>query len=309
MQEIAILIPCHNEEITIGKVIDDFQRVLPDCTIYVCDNASCDRTADIAREKGVVVLSEPRIGKGYAVKKMLREVVADIYIIVDGDDTYKSEDCLKMIELVNKGYDMVIADRLSTDYKKINERKFHNIGNALVVRIINFIFKNDIKDIMSGFRALSSRFVNHVPIESNGFEIETEMSILAFNFDFNITQIPASYNNRPRGSVSKLRTFTDGFKVLNTILKLFIGYRPFFFFSIISIILLLIAVALFIPVFITYVHSGLVPKFPTLIASCSIAIIAILFFMIGLILNSITRHAKFIFNGMLKHSDINRYKK
>lgn len=306
MQKTAILIPCHNEEITVGKVIEDFRRVLPDSAIYVCDNASCDRTAEIASKKGAVVLSEPKIGKGYAVKKLLREVEADIYIIVDGDDTYNAEDSLKLIELVNKGYDMVIADRLSTDYKKINDRRFHNFGNTLVVRIINFIFKNDIKDIMSGFRALSRRFVNHVPIESNGFEIETEMSILAFNFDFNTTQISTGYKNRPKGSTSKLRTFADGFKVINTIFKLFRDYRPFFFFSLISIVLLIIAIALFIPVFIHYVDTGLVPKFPTLIASCSIAIIAILFFMIGLILNSITRHAKFIFNGMLKQSDIKK---
>lgn len=306
MQKIAILIPCHNEEITIGKVIEDFQRVLPDSVIYVCDNASCDKTADIAYKKGAIVLSEPKMGKGYAVKKMLREVEADIYIIVDGDDTYNAEDSLKLIEMINKGYDMVIADRLSKDYKKINDRRFHNLGNTLVVKMINFIFKNDIKDIMSGFRALSRRFVNHVPIESNGFEIETEMSILAFNFDFNTTQVVTSYKNRPKGSTSKLRTFTDGFKVINTIFKLFRDYRPFFFFSLISIIIFIIAIALFIPIFITYLKTGLVPKFPTLIASCSIAIVAILFFMIGLILNSITRHAKFIFNGMLKLSDIKK---
>lgn len=303
MQETAILIPCHNEEITIGKVIEDFRHAVPTATIYVCDNASDDQTARIAREKGAVVLTEPKIGKGYAVKKMLREVAADIYIIVDGDDTYSPKEVYKMIELVKNGYDMVIGDRLSTDYKIINERKFHQFGNTLVVKIINFIFNSDIKDIMTGYRALSSRLVNHVPIESKGFEIETEMSILALCYDFNITQIPTRYNNRPKGSESKLRTFTDGFKVMNTILKLFIHYRPFFFFSLIAMVLLAIAIALFIPVFITYLNSGLVPKFPTLIVSCSLGIIAILFFLIGLILNSITQHAKFIFNAMLKQPE------
>lgn len=286
--KIAILIPCYNEAKTIKKVVTDFKKDLPEATIYVYDNNSTDDTAKIAEKAGAIVRQEHRQGKGNVIRRMFRDINADCYIMVDGDDTYPSSSAKEMSQLIlNQNIDMVVGDRLSSTYFKENKRPFHNLGNTVVRNSINFFFKSDIKDIMTGYRAFSYNFVKTFPVLSNGFEIETEMSIHAIDKNMAIANTIVDYRDRPSGSKSKLNTYSDGTKVIFTIIRLYRIYKPMRFFGIISALLTTIAAALFIPVFISYLNTGLVAQFPTLIVSGFIMIAAIQSFFSGLILQTI----------------------
>mgnify|MGYP004647887383 FL=1 len=295
----AVLIPCYNEATSIEKVINDFKQQLPDATIYVYDNNSTDNTADIARRAGAVVKHEFRQGKGNVVRSMFRDIDADCYLMVDGDDTYPAENAKEMCQLVEEGADMVIGDRLSSTYFTENKRPFHNDGNRLVRFLINKIFNNNIHDIMTGYRALSYTFVKNFPIISRNFEIETEMTIHALDKNFLIRELKINYRDRQEGSVSKLNTYLDGMKVVSTIFMMFRDYRPLKFFTIISALLLLIAIAMFVPVFIEYMQTGLVPRFPTLIVSGFIGIASLLTFFCGVVLEVITKKHKQLYELML----------
>lgn len=295
----AVLIPCYNEATSIEKVINDFKQQLPDATIYVYDNNSTDNTADIARRAGAVVKHEFRQGKGNVVRSMFRDIDADCYLMVDGDDTYPAENAKEMCQLVEGGADMVIGDRLSSTYFTENKRPFHNDGNRLVRFLINKIFNNNIHDIMTGYRALSHTFVKNFPIISRNFEIETEMTIHALDKNFLIRELKINYRDRQEGSVSKLNTYLDGMKVVSTIFMMFRDYRPLKFFTIISTLLLLIAIAMFVPVFIEYMQTGLVPRFPTLIVSGFIGIASLLTFFCGVVLEVITKKHKQLYELML----------
>ena len=274
MANIAVLVPCYNEEMTVEKVCRDFLELLPEATIYVYDNNSTDRTYEIASniDPRVVVRRERRQGKGNVVRSMFRDIEADCYVMVDGDDTYPAEHAPEMIRLVlEEGFDMVIGDRLSSTYFTENKRPFHNFGNVLVRGLINKIFSSDLRDIMTGMRAFSRTFVKSVPIERGGFELETEMTINALDMKLRIAEIPIMYRDRPEGSVSKLNTFRDGFRVLRTILRMFRDYRPMLFFGAVALICLIVALVLFIPVFADYLRTGLVQRFPTLIVAVGFA--------------------------------------
>ncbi len=283
--KIAILIPCYNESKTIAKVVGDFKKQLPEADIYVYDNNSTDNTADIARQAGAIVRYEQRQGKGNVVRRMLADIEADCYLLVDGDDTYPSDNAKEMCNIVlNEHYDMVIGDRLSSTYFQENKRPFHDYGNRFVRYAINQIFHSDIKDIMTGYRALSRHLVMSVPLLSEGFEIETELTINVLDNQLHIKQIPVEYRDRPIGSTSKLSTFKDGIKIIATIFRLFRDYKPLVFFSWISSILILASLLILLPVFIEYLQTGLVPRFPTLIVCGFIILFAILLWMCGLIL-------------------------
>ena len=294
-KKIAVLVPCYNEEKTVKKVAEDFMVALPEATIYVYDNNSTDRTYEIASSLGerVVVRREYRQGKGNVVRSMFRQIDADCYIMIDGDDTYPAEHAHEMVNLVlNEGYDMVIGDRLSSTYFQENKRRFHGFGNKLVRDLINSLFKSDIKDIMTGYRAFSYDFVKMMPIISGGFEIETEMTINALDKKFNIKEIPINFRDRPEGSVSKLNTFSDGIKVLKTIAVMFKEYRPMMFFGIIALIFLLIAGVTFAPVLMEYFDTHMVPRFPTLIFSLVCAVLSAISFTIGVILDVMVKKNK-----------------
>lgn len=286
MDKIAVLIPCYNESITIKKVVEDYKKALPDATIYVYDNNSNDGTDEIARQAGAVVRYEYRQGKGNVIRSMFRDIEAECYLMIDGDDTYPAEDAQEMIELVlNKGVDMVIGDRLSSTYFTENKRPFHNLGNRVVRWAINRLFKSNIKDIMTGYRAFSRLFVKSFPVLSKGFEIETEMTIHALDKNFLLEEVPISYRDRPEGSESKLNTVSDGVKVLKTIVTLFRDYKPLLFFSISSVICIACSIVLFVPVLLEYFSTGLVLRFPTLIVSGVLLTIGILLWICGLILH------------------------
>lgn len=288
MDKIAVLIPCYNESKTIGKVIADFKNAVPEATIYVYDNNSTDTTYDIAKMSGAVVRREFLQGKGNVIRRMFAEIDAHCYILVDGDDTYPAESAVEMVDKVlNKQVDMVIGDRLSSTYYSENKRIFHNSGNALVKKTINFLFQSNITDIMTGYRALSYRFAKTFAVISRGFEIETEMSIHAVDKNMLVDRVIIQYRDRPAGSESKLNTYSDGIKVLKTILRLFSNYRPFQYFGAISLVLMCTAIVGFIPVLVEYLDTGLVPRFPTLIACGFIAVASIQSFFAGLILNNI----------------------
>lgn len=266
MDRTAVLIPCFNEAQTIGKVVTDWKRELPEAVIYVYDNNSTDNTAEIASDAGAVVRHEYMQGKGNVIRRMFREIDAEAYIIVDGDDTYPAEYGRQMVDLVlNKNADMVVGDRLSSTYFQENDRPFHNFGNSLVRALINFLFHTNIKDIMTGYRAFSFQFAKSFPVLSHGFEIETEMSIHAVDKNMQVENLVIAYRDRPEGSESKLNTYSDGFKVLRTIIRLFRNYKPLAFFGIIALILAAVSLIFMIPVLSEYVSTGLVPKFPTLI--------------------------------------------
>ena len=300
MFKIAVLIPCYNEELTIANVIDDCKKHLSQADIYVCDNNSTDNTAKIAKESGAIVISERRQGKGNAVRKMFREIDADCYVLIDGDSTYPLSYVSDMCNMVlQKNIDMVIGDRLSTTYFKKNKRPFHNFGNRLVRFIINKIFRSKVKDIMSGYRVMSKFFVKSFPVLSEGFEIETEMTIHALDRRFAIEEIPIEYNERPEGSFSKLNTFSDGFLVLKTIFSLFKNYKPLYFFSLIAFILLAVSLVLFIPVFVEFLQTGKVPRYPTLIVSGAIATMSLIMWICGIILQTIVRKHNEIYELML----------
>lgn len=288
MDKIAVLIPCYNEEKTIEKVVTDAKNALPDAVIYVYNNNSQDRTAELAARAGAVVRNEYKQGKGNVIRRMFQEIDAQCYIMVDGDDTYPMENAREMADLVlGCNADMVVGDRLSSTYFEENKRPFHNMGNSLVRASINSLFQSDIRDIMTGYRAFSYRFVKTFPVLSKGFEIETEMTIHAVYNNMQVENVIITYRDRPEGSVSKLNTYSDGFKVLGMIFRMFRQYRPFAFFGAMALILTLIAVGFFIPVAIEFVETGLVPKFPTLIV-CGFAVLAaIQSIFTGLILHNL----------------------
>lgn len=288
MDKIAVLIPCYNEEKTIQKVIMDAQAALPDAVIYVYNNNSTDRTAEIARNAGAVVRNEYKQGKGNVIRRMFQEIEAQCYIMVDGDDTYPMENAAEMVDLVlEHNSDMVVGDRLSSTYFEENKRPFHNMGNSLVRASINALFKSNIRDIMTGYRAFSYRFVKTFPVLSRGFEIETEMTIHAVYNNMQVDNVVITYRDRPEGSESKLNTYSDGFKVLGTIFRMFRQYRPFAFFGLLAAVLLIVTGVFFIPVGIEYVETGLVPKFPTLIVCGFAAIAALQSLFSGLILHNL----------------------
>lgn len=290
MDKIAILVPCYNESKTIGKVIKDFKDVLPEANIYVYDNNSTDNTAEIAKEAGAIVRHEYRQGKGNVIRSMFRDIKADCYLMVDGDDTYPAEEAVKLVELVlDKGVDMVIGDRLSYTYFIENKRRFHNTGNRLVRFLINFLFHSNVSDMMTGYRAFSPLFAKSFPVLSKGFEIETEMTIHALDKNFLIEEIPVGYRDRPIGSESKLDTVSDGIRVLKTIAALFREYKPFAFFSIIAALLGGVALMFFLPVLLEYIQTGKVPRFPTVIVSGFVAIFGILLWTCGVILDIIIK--------------------
>lgn len=312
MDKVAVLIPCYNESTTIGKVIDDFKRVLPEGTIYVYDNNSNDGTADIAKERGAVVRSENMQGKGNVIRRMFREINAEVYIMIDGDDTYPVEDAPEMVRRVREeNADMVVGDRLSSTYFTENKRPFHNMGNSLVRMSINKLFDNNIKDVMTGYRAFSYNFVKTFPVLSKGFEIETEMTIHAVDKKMNVQNVIIEYRDRPDGSESKLNTYSDGIKVLWTILRLFKNYKPKQFFDIFALLLLLIAVGFFIPVLITYLADGDVPRMPTLYVCGVVALAAIQSYFSGMILSTLIEKNKQDFEHRLIQSEneFNRLKR
>ena len=293
MSKIAVLIPCYNESKTIEKVIKDYKNALPDADIYVYDNNSTDHTDEIAKKAGAIVRYEYRQGKGNVIRSMFRDIDADCYLMIDGDDTYPAENAKEMCNLVLDGKaDMVIGDRLSSTYFTENKRPFHNMGNRLVRFLINKIFKNNIKDIMTGYRAFSYDFVKGFPVLSKGFEIETEMTIHAVDKNFKLVEIPVTYRDRPEGSVSKLNTYKDGLKVLKTIGTLFKEYRPSLFFNLIAFLFLIVTFVLGIPPFVEYFQTGLVLKFPSLIVSSISLVISILLCIAGIILEVIAKKHK-----------------
>ena len=289
MEYCAILIPCYNEEKTIRKVVRDWKKEIPEATIYVYDNNSTDNTAKIAKEEGAVVRREYKQGKGNVIRRMFREIDAQCYIMIDGDDTYPVEYGRQMMqEVLEKKTDMVVGDRLSSTYFEENKRPFHNLGNSMVRAAINHFFKSNIRDIMTGYRAFSYQFVKTFPVLSRGFEIETEMSIHAVDKNMRIENVIIEYRDRPEGSESKLNTYSDGFKVLKTIGKLYKNYHPLGFFGRISTILILASALLFLPIAIKFLQTGFVPNFPTLIVSGFIAVTAIISYFAGLILETLT---------------------
>ncbi|MBE7034387.1 MAG: glycosyltransferase [Ruminococcaceae bacterium] len=292
-KKIVVLIPCYNESQTIEKVVTDWKQALPESIIYVYDNNSTDNTAEIAEKAGAVVRREFSQGKGNVIRRMFREIDADCYIMVDGDDTYPANCAREMVSLVlENDADMVVGDRLSSTYFTENKRPFHNFGNTLVRKSINKLFHTDVKDIMTGCRAFSYQFVKTFPVLSKGFEIETEMTIHAVDKNMRIETVLVDYRDRPKGSESKLNTFSDGFKVLKTIGKMYRNYKPFSFFSLLSAVLFVIALILFTPVFVQYIETGLVERFPTLIVSGFIALAAIQSLFSGLILSTIVAKEK-----------------
>ena len=288
MDKIAVLIPCYNESQTIEKVVTDWKKELPEAVIYVYDNNSTDNTAEIARNAGAVVRYEYQQGKGNVIRRMFREIDAECYIMVDGDDTYPAEFGREMTsKVLERKVDMVVGDRLSSTYFEENKRPFHNFGNSLVRGTINRLFKSSIRDIMTGYRAFSYLFVKTFPVLSKGFEIETEMSIHAVEKNMLVENVIIEYRDRPEGSESKLNTYSDGAKVLGTIARLYKNYRPFRFFGILALVLMIISAIMFVPVLVTYIQTGLVPNFPTLIVSGFVALAAIQSFFAGLILTTL----------------------
>ena len=299
-KKIAVLIPCYNESVTIKKVVEDYKKVLPEADIYVYDNNSSDHTDRIAKKAGAIVKYEYKQGKGNVIRSMFKDIDADCYLMIDGDDTYPCENAREMCELVlsNKA-DMVIGDRLSSTYFTENKRPFHNFGNVLVRGLINTLFKSKVKDIMTGYRAFSYEFVKTFPVLSKGFEIETEMTIHALDKNFLLKEIPVDYRDRPKGSESKLNTFSDGFKVLKTIGRLFKEYKPMIFFGLISLLFFIISICFGTPVFIEYFKTGLVPRFPTLIFSGFMLMISILMFVCGVILEVVVKKNRQLFEFVL----------
>ena len=289
MDKIAVLVPCYNEAQTIAKVVTDFKAALPEAVIYVYDNNSTDNTAELARNAGAVVRYEHQQGKGNVVRRMFQEIEAECYVMADGDDAYPAHNAPALVRHVLEGQaDMVVGDRLSATYFTENKRPFHNFGNSLVRWCINHIFKSNIKDVMTGYRAFSYRFVKTFPVVSHGFEIETEMTIHAITMNMLVRNELVDYRDRPEGSVSKLNTVSDGIKVLMTIFNLFRNYKPMQFFSVLALILLIIDAAVFIPlVLIPFNQTGLVERFPTLIVCGFVAIAAILSFFNGMVLDAI----------------------
>ena len=309
MEKIAVLIPCYNEEKTIKKVVRDWKKELPEATIYVYNNNSTDRTAEIAKEAGAVVRDEYQQGKGNVIRRMFREIDAQCYVMIDGDDTYPAEFGREMVDKVlERKVDMVVGDRLSSTYFEENKRPFHNFGNSLVRGTINRLFRSNIRDIMTGYRAFSYQFVKTFPVLSKGFEIETEMSIHAVDKNMLVENVIIDYRDRPDGSESKLNTYSDGAKVLKTIMGLYKNYKPMQFFGLLAAILMIIALAMFMPVFVVYLKTGLVPNFPTLIVSGFIAMAALQSFFAGLVLSTIVQKDRQLFEYKLQMVQMNALK-
>lgn len=295
--KIAILVPCYNEELTVEKVISDFKLACPKADIYVYDNNSIDKTFELANKAGAFVRKEIKQGKGNVVRTMFRNIDADVYVLVDGDDTYPAEEVQKLIDpIINDNMDMVIGDRLSNGtYFKENKRGFHGFGNNLVKNLINSLFKSDIKDIMTGYRAYSRKFVKCMPIMSDGFQIETEMTIFSLVYRMNVVEVPITYRDRPEGSESKLNTFSDGIKVLITLFDLFKNYRPFLFFGIFALLFGLIGFVIGLPVIIEFVETAFITKVPSAILAASLWVIAFILFVVGIILDSIKNQTQLLF--------------
>ena len=300
MGKVAVLIPCYNEEKTVAKVVRDYRAALPQADIYVYDNNSTDRTAELAAQAGAIVRREYRQGKGNVIRSMFRQIDADCYLMTDGDDTYPAEAAPQMVRMILEGKaDMVNGDRLSSTYFTENKRPFHNGGNRLVRGLINRLFQADVRDIMTGCRAFSRSFVKTFPVLSRGFEIETEMTIHAVDKNFLIREIPIEYRDRPEGSVSKLNTYSDGARVLATVFRLYKDYRPFAFFGALALLFLLAALVLFLPVGVEYLKTGLVPRFPTLIVSAALGLCALLSFVAGVILDVVVKKHRQLFELLL----------
>lgn len=312
MDKIAVLIPCYNEEKTIAKVVADAKAALPEAVVYVYNNNSSDRTAELAAKAGAVVRNEFMQGKGNVIRRMFREIQADCYVMVDGDDTYPMEYAAKMVDKVlNHNADMVVGDRLSSTYFTENKRPFHNMGNSLVRGSINRLFGCDIKDIMTGYRAFSYGFVKTFPVLSKGFEIETEMTIHAVSNNMQIENVIVEYRDRPEGSESKLNTYSDGIKVLGTIGRLYKDYKPLGFFTLMAVLLAAVSVIFFIPILVDFIRTGLVDKFPTLFVCGFVMLAAIQSFFSGLILSNMAlknrRDFEFRLNmiqGRKEHGDV-----
>lgn len=296
MDKIAVLIPCYNESQTVAKVVEDYRRALPEAAIYVYDNNSTDRTDEIASKAGAIVRHEYRQGKGNVIRSMFREIDAECYLMIDGDDTYPAESARDLCSLVLEGKaDMVIGDRLSSTYFEENKRPFHGFGNKLVRKFINVFWGGAdeyIFDVMTGYRAFSPLFVKTFPVLSRGFEIETEMTIHALDKNLMVRSVPVLYRDRPAGSVSKLNTFTDGAKVLLTIFNLYKNYRPLRFFGSVSAFLLLFGFILFVPLFIGYLQTGMLPRIPTLIVSVFMMLGALVSFICGVILDTTAMNSR-----------------
>ena len=308
-KKIAVLIPCYNEATTIEKVVKDYRQVLPEADIYVYDNNSTDGTDEIAKQAGAIVRYESKQGKGNVIRTMFREIEADCYLMIDGDDTYPAESAREMCDYVlNENVDMVIGDRLSSTYFTENKRAFHNFGNRIVRWSINTIFRSKINDIMTGYRAFSYEFVKSYPVLTKGFETETEMTIHAIDKNLTLKEISVQYRDRPVGSVSKLNTYKDGVKVIKTIATLFKEYKPGLFFNLIALIIFIVAAILAIPVFIEYMNTGLVPGFPTLIVSGLLVVISLLLTTTSIILQVIVKKNKQIFEILLNQIVISRKK-
>lgn len=308
--KIAVLIPCYNEEATIEKVINDFKRELPEATIYVYNNNSKDKSYEIAKNAGVVVRNEYRQGKGNVIRSMFEQVDADIYLLVDADDTYPAERAKDLIKAVEDGADMAVGDRLSNGtYLKENKRKFHNLGNSLVKNTINFLFKVDLKDIMSGYRAYSKKFVKNFPILTKEFEVETEMTLHALDKNYIIKEIPIDYRDRPKGSVSKLNTIPDGIKVVRTIGTMFKDYKPLKFFSILAIILLILGLIIGVPVIIEFTKTHYITKVPSAILATGLVMLAFIIEQCGIILHTTVKKNKELYElNMLRYSQIEMLK-
>lgn len=287
---VAVLLPCFNEEVTIGKVVRDFKAALPDATVYVYDNNSTDRTTEIAAAEGAIVRREPRQGKGNVIRAMFEDIDADVYVMADGDDTYPADAAPAMVSKVLDGYDMVIGDRLSSTYFQENKRPFHNFGNRLVRGSINGLFNAHVTDIMTGYRAFSFTFVKTYPVLSRGFEVETEMTIHSLNNNLRLYEMPIQYRDRPAGSVSKLDTVGDGIKVMSTIFRMIREYKPLPFFGTIGLLIGAIGILLCGGVTYEFTKTGLVARFPTLIGAIMLVIVGLLLFATGIILDVIAKN-------------------
>lgn len=312
MEKIAVLIPCYNEEITIEKVIKDFKKELPSADIYVYDNNSKDNTAKIAKENGAIVKHEYRQGKGNVVRSMFRDIDADIYVMVDGDDTYPAEEVHKLIEPIrNNEADMVIGDRLTNGtYQNENKRHFHEFGNNIVRDSINKLFKSNLKDIMTGYRVFNKIFVKNMPVMSPKFEIETEMTLHALDKKFIIKEIPIIYRDRPEGSVSKLNTFSDGFKVLKTIIKMLKDFKPRQFFWVVSVVFIILGLIIGIPVIVEFAKTGFITKVPSAILATGIMTFAIIIAQCGVILDTVVKQNREKYElELLRYDQIEKIKK
>lgn len=309
MEKIAVLIPCYNEELTIEKVIKDFKKELPQADIYVYNNNSKDKTKEIALKNGAIVVDEYKQGKGNVVRSQFRDIEADIYVMVDGDDTYPAEFVHELIKPVRNGEaDMAIGDRLSNGtYQKENKRHFHEFGNNLVRKSINVLFNTKLKDIMTGYRVFNKRFVKNMPVLSPKFEIETEMSLYALDKKYIIKEIPIIYRDRPEGSTSKLNTISDGIKVVKTIVRMFKDYKPLRFFGIISLILFCLALVIGVPVIAEFVKTSYITKVPSAILATGIMSLAAISLQCGIILDAITRqHREDYELNVLRYEQIER---